>query len=74
MTTDPVIFIDGASEYEPARHLQALLSVEHVFRRVSSIQFAHRDKDARLVLMMTVLDTIADSLRTYPHVRADVPS
>ncbi len=62
--TDPAVFVDAAGEYEPARHLEAQLSIEQVFRRVGSILFAHRDRDARLVSMLTVLDTITDSLRT----------
>ena len=56
--SDPAIFIDRAGVYQPARHLQALLTVEQLFRRVSSIQTAHRDANARRVLLFTVLDTL----------------
>ena len=56
--TDPAIFTNPAGDYRPAQHLQALLTIEQLFRRVSSIQTAHRDSNARRVLMFTVLDTL----------------
>ncbi len=62
--SDPAAFVDGNDAYSPSRHLQATLNIEQLFRRVSSIQTAHRDSNARLVLFFTVLDTLADSLIT----------
>ncbi|KJK35828.1 hypothetical protein UK23_42570 [Lentzea aerocolonigenes] len=35
-----------------------MLTVEQLFRRVSASQFAHRDLNARRVLLFTVLDTL----------------
>jgi len=56
--TDPAIFTDRAGTYLPGKHLQALLTVEQLFRRVSSIQTVHRDANARRVLLFSVLDTL----------------
>ncbi|MBB5874638.1 hypothetical protein F4553_008072 [Allocatelliglobosispora scoriae] len=56
--TDPAVFTDSAGAYSPAKHQQALLTIEQLFRRVSSIQTSHRDGHARRVLLFTVLDTI----------------
>lgn len=56
--TDPAVFTDNHAAYRPQKHLHALLSVEQLFRRVSSLQAAHRDTNARRVLLFTVLDTL----------------
>ena len=56
--TDPALFTDTDGTYQPARHLQAQLTVEQLFRRVSSMQTAHRDANSRRVLLFTVLDTL----------------
>jgi hypothetical protein len=56
--TDPAVFTDNHANYRPEKHLHALLSVEQLFRRVSSLQAAHRDANARRVLLFTVLDTL----------------
>lgn len=56
--TDFSVFVDARGFYNPTSHLHALLSVEQLFRRVVSIQAAHRDIHARRVLMFTVLDTL----------------
>lgn len=56
--SDPSIFGDAARNYIPAKHLQAILTVEQAFRRTASIMFTHRDHTARLPLLFTVLDTL----------------
>lgn len=56
--TDPAAFTDSDRGYRPAAHLQALLTVEQLFRRVSSIQTSWRDTHARRALLFTVLDTL----------------
>jgi hypothetical protein len=56
--TDPAVFTDMRGTYRPEKHLQALLTVEQLFRRVSSTQTVHRDTNARRVLLFTVLDTL----------------
>ncbi len=55
--TDPAVFTDHQQSYQPAKHLHALLTVEQLSRRVASIQTAHRDTNARRVLLFPVLDT-----------------
>ncbi|MEU8229993.1 hypothetical protein AB0C12_10355 [Actinoplanes sp. NPDC048967] len=56
--TDPVLFAEPTGAYDPARHHQALMTVEQLFNRVNSIITSHRDKNAQLVLLFTVLDTL----------------
>ncbi len=56
--TDLAVFTDTQGFYVPTRHLHALLTVEQLFRRVISIQAAHRDHNARRVLFFSVLDTL----------------
>jgi hypothetical protein len=56
--TDPAVFTDGSDTYRPEKHLHALLTVEQLFRQVSSIQTCHRDTNARRVLLFTALDTL----------------
>ncbi len=56
--SDPAVYADAAGEYVPQKHLHALLTTDQVFRRVGSIQRADRDRDARHVLLFTVLDTL----------------
>lgn len=58
VVTDPTVFTDKTGNFQPVGNLQALLSVEQLFRRVSSIQLAHRDVNAQRVLLFTVLDTL----------------
>jgi hypothetical protein len=57
--TDFTVFTGSGNEYSPAKHLHSLMNVEQLFRRVSSMLIAHRDIDARQVLLFTVLDTLA---------------
>jgi hypothetical protein len=56
--SEPVIFTNREGAYVPAKHLHGLLTVEQLFRRVHSILTAHRDANARRVLLFTVLDTL----------------
>lgn len=56
--SDPAVFTTPTAAYRPSEHLQALLTVEQLFRRVSSIQTSWRDTHARRVLLFTVLDTL----------------
>lgn len=55
--TDPTVFVDGQNIYDPSKHLRWILTIEQMFRRVSSIQGTHRDVHARRVLLFSVLDT-----------------
>jgi hypothetical protein len=56
--SDPAVFTDSTTHYNATKHIQALLTVEQLFRRVMSLQIAHRDVNARRVLLFTVLDTL----------------
>jgi hypothetical protein len=74
--TDPAIFTDSGGLYHPVKHLHALLTVEQLFRRVSSIQTVHRDTHARRLLLFSVLDMLdrltgrpVDKLCSLPFVR-----
>jgi len=58
VASDPAVFTDRDGAYVPSKHLHAILSIEQLFRRVSSIQTSHRDSNARRVLLFTVLDTV----------------
>jgi hypothetical protein len=50
---DPAIYTDRDGSYVPAKHLHALMTVEQLFRRVSSIQTSYRDANARRTLLFT---------------------
>lgn len=56
--SDPALYTDSNLNYVPSKHLHAQLSIEQLFRRTASIQRAHRDSDARRVLLFTTLDTL----------------
>ncbi|OLR94399.1 hypothetical protein BJP25_11600 [Actinokineospora bangkokensis] len=56
--TDPAVFTDAAGNYSSAKHIQGLSTVEQLFRRVCSLQAAHRDLEARRVLLFSTLDTV----------------
>jgi hypothetical protein len=56
--SDLATFTDRAGTYRPAKHLEALLTVEQVFRRTASMLVAHRDTHARRALLFTVLDSM----------------
>lgn len=55
---DLAVFTNREGLYVPAKHLQAMLTVEQLFRRVFSIQASYRDTNARRTLLFTVLDTL----------------
>jgi hypothetical protein len=85
--TDPAVYSNMDGRYVASKHLHALLSVEQVFRRVASIQYSHRNADARKVLFFTVLDTLdrltnrrltemcnlSFARKTLDNLRADMP-
>lgn len=58
VVTDPAVFADNAGNYQPVAQLEAILSVEQLFRRVTSVQVNHHDLNARQVLLFSILDTV----------------
>ncbi|GAB2678266.1 hypothetical protein GCM10027194_08110 [Thalassiella azotivora] len=56
--TDVTVFSTSDGKYNPSAHLHAMLTVEQLLRRVSSIQATHRDVHARRVLFFSALDTL----------------
>lgn len=56
--SDLSTFTDEASNYRPAKHLEALLTIEQIFRRTTSMLLAHRDANARRALLFTILDSL----------------
>lgn len=56
--SDPATFVDQDGIYQPIAHLQAILTGEQLFSRVTSLLVAHRDKVARRALMFTCLDSL----------------
>jgi hypothetical protein len=56
--SDLSTFTDTSGDYRPAKHLEALLTIEQIFRRTTSLLVAHRDTNARRALMFTVLDSL----------------
>jgi hypothetical protein len=56
--SDPSVFSNKTGIYVAGKHLHDLLTVEQLFRRVSSIQTTHRDANARRTLLFTILDTV----------------
>lgn len=57
VVTDPAVHTDSAGQYVPLKSLQALASVEQLFRRTAAIQRGHRDDDSRRALLFGTLDT-----------------
>lgn len=55
--SDPGAFTDRSGVYEPIRHLESLLTIEQLFRRVTSIRLNHQDAHAARALLFSVLDT-----------------
>ena len=51
-------FVDDQEVYQPTKQLEAILTVEQIFRRTASLLVAHRDLNARRALMFTVLDSL----------------
>lgn len=56
--SDWSVFTDGDARYRPSKHLQAIATLEQLFRRVVSIHSNQQDLNARRVLLFTVLDTL----------------
>lgn len=56
--SDWSVFTDEDSRYRPSKHLQAIATLEQLFRRVVSIHSNQQDLNARRVLLFTVLDTL----------------
>lgn len=56
--TNPAVFTDRQQNYVPVKHIQAVGSAEQLFRRVTALQAAHRDKSAQRVLFFSSLDTL----------------
>jgi hypothetical protein len=56
--SDPAVFRTKGGVYDPAAHLGAILTIEQLFRRVTSLLVQHRDVTARLALLFTCLDTL----------------
>lgn len=58
VVSDPVAFANADGEFDPSAQLHAVLSLEQVFRRCTSLMAAHRDLHARRALAFSVLDSI----------------
>jgi len=58
VVSDPSVFRNRKGLYDPSRHLSAILTIEQLFRRVTSILVQHRDVTARQVLLFTCIDTL----------------
>lgn len=58
ITSDLTVFAGPDGFYDAETHTHAILTVEQLFRRVHSMQYAHRDSHARRVLLFTLLDTL----------------
>lgn len=56
--SDLAVFTDQSGRYRADKHLQAMLTVEQIFRRTTSMQVAHRDANARRTLMFSVIDSL----------------
>lgn len=56
--SDLAVFTDRAGAYRPGKHLEAMLTVEQIFRRTGSLLVAQRDTNARRTLMFSVIDSV----------------
>lgn len=56
--SDLSTFTNTEGDYRPAKHLEALLTIEQIFRRMTSMLVAHRDTNARRTLLFTILDSL----------------
>jgi hypothetical protein len=72
--SDLAVFTDQTGFYRPAKHLEAMLTIEQIFRRTTSMQVSHRDSNARRTLLFSVLDSIQrangwdfDRMVTHSH-------
>lgn len=55
--SDLSVFTDSAGDYRADKHLESVLTIEQIFRRLSSLMVAHRDTNARRTLFFSVLDS-----------------
>jgi len=60
--SDPSVFAAASGGYAPAQHMEALLTFEQVFRRVTSIRTNHQDRHAAMTLMFSTIDTFENLL------------
>lgn len=58
VVTDPAVHTDSAGRYLPIKNLQAIASIEQLFRRTAAIQRGLREDDSRRVLLFTNLDIL----------------
>lgn len=58
VVSDPALHTDQNGNYLPSKHLNSMLSLEQLFRRVAAVQRSHKDKDARRLAFFSVLDTL----------------
>ncbi|GLY71587.1 hypothetical protein [Amycolatopsis taiwanensis] len=86
--TNPAVFTDQEDHYVPIKHIQAVSSAEQLFRRITSLQGAHRDEVAQRVLFFSSLDmlerlvgrdiesycTLRVAEATLQHLRTEIPS
>lgn len=56
--TDPANFRTAAGEFDIVRQVRTLATIEQIFSRVTSMQSAYRDRDARETLLFTVFDSM----------------
>lgn len=56
--SDLATFTEATGSYRPAKHLEALLTIEQIFRCTTSMLVAHRDTNARRTLLFSVLDSL----------------
>jgi plasmid stability protein len=58
VVSDLAVFTDASGNYVAAKHLEAMLTVEQIFRRTTSMLVAHRDTHGRRALFFTLLDSL----------------
>jgi len=85
--SDPSLYVATGDLYDPGRHIEALLSIEQLFRRVTSIRTSHQDLHAARTLMFSTLDMFenllgrnilnlchpAHAAKTLSKLRASIP-
>lgn len=56
--SDPAMFSTRDGRYDPTRQLGAILTIEQLFRRVTSLLVQHRDSTSQYALLFTSLDSL----------------
>jgi hypothetical protein len=56
--SDLAVFTDLTGNYLATKHLQAILTIEQIFRRTTSMLVSHRDIHGRRALFFTLLDSL----------------